>query len=155
VLLLTFPCSLTREKEGPNKGSFKDSDLASLLQGALVIIIFYLAIELTYCFRTSHRAASFGARGTPAVMRLHEIMGIEANRAWGVCSLNDFRKFLGLKSEWLSIQHLSWMLSVLQHTPVSWNGILTMKLLTLPKSSMVTSTTWSCTSASRPKRPSL
>lgn len=25
-------------------------------------------------------------------------MGIEANRAWGVCSLNDFRKFLGLKS---------------------------------------------------------
>jgi cytochrome P450 len=73
--------TLTREKEGPNKGSFKDSDLASLLQGA-----------------TSHRAASFGARGTPAVMRLHEIMGIEANRAWGVCSLNDFRKFLGLKT---------------------------------------------------------
>ncbi|KAG2338641.1 heme peroxidase [Suillus weaverae] len=81
VLLLTFPCSLQRETEGPNKGSFKDSDLAGLLQGA-----------------TSHRAASFGARGTPAIMRLHEIMGIEANRAWGVCSLNDFRKFLGLKA---------------------------------------------------------
>ncbi|KAG1881160.1 heme peroxidase [Suillus subluteus] len=73
--------TLQRETEGPNKGSFKDSDLASLLQGA-----------------TSHRAASFGARSTPAVMRLHEIMGIEANRAWGVCSLNDFRKFLGLKT---------------------------------------------------------
>ncbi|KAG1767154.1 heme peroxidase [Suillus placidus] len=73
--------SLQRETEGPNKGSFKDSDLAGWLQGA-----------------TSHRAASFGARSTPAIMRLHEIMGIEANRAWGVCSLNDFRKFLGLKT---------------------------------------------------------
>ncbi|KAG1765167.1 heme peroxidase [Suillus placidus] len=73
--------SLQRETEGPNKGSFKDSDLAGRLQDA-----------------TSHRAASFGARGTPAIMRLHEIMGIEANRAWGVCSLNDFRKFLGLKT---------------------------------------------------------
>ncbi|KAG1795206.1 heme peroxidase [Suillus plorans] len=73
--------TLKRETEGPNKGAFKDSDLANLLQGA-----------------TSHRASSFGARSTPAVMRLHEIMGIEANRAWGVCSLNDFRKFLGLKT---------------------------------------------------------
>jgi hypothetical protein len=25
-------------------------------------------------------------------MRLHEMMGIEQNRRWGVCSLNDFRK---------------------------------------------------------------
>jgi hypothetical protein len=25
-------------------------------------------------------------------MRLQEIMGIEANRSWGVCSLNEFRK---------------------------------------------------------------
>jgi len=25
-------------------------------------------------------------------MRLQEIMGIESNRRWGVCSLNDFRK---------------------------------------------------------------
>lgn len=62
--------------------------------------------------RTEHPAASFGARGTPgknllafkkkkfidtscvvqAVFKLNEIMGIEQNRAWGVCSLNDFRK---------------------------------------------------------------
>ena len=32
-------------------------------------------------------------------MRLHEILGITQNRAWGVCSLNDFRKYLGLKRE--------------------------------------------------------
>jgi len=30
-------------------------------------------------------------------MRLNEIMGIEQSRRWGVCSLNDFRKYLGLK----------------------------------------------------------
>jgi len=56
-------------------------------------------LELTHSLRTSTHAAAFGARGTPSVMRLHEIMGIEANRSWGVCSLNDFRKFLGLKSK--------------------------------------------------------
>ncbi|OJT01856.1 Linoleate 10R-lipoxygenase [Trametes pubescens] len=47
---------------------------------------------------TEHPAGKFKARGTPYVMRLHEIMGIEQNRQWGVCSLNDFRQFLGLKT---------------------------------------------------------
>ena len=42
-------------------------------------------------------AGAFKARGTPHVMRLHEIMGIESARQWGCCSLNDFRQFLGLK----------------------------------------------------------
>ncbi|GLB41915.1 putative animal haem peroxidase [Lyophyllum shimeji] len=60
--------------------TFKDEDLAKILQDA-----------------TEHPAAAFRARGTPAIMRLHEIMGIEQNRAWGVCSMNDFRKYLGLK----------------------------------------------------------
>ncbi|KAI9464255.1 heme peroxidase [Boletus coccyginus] len=62
-------------------GYFKDSDLANTLQNS-----------------TSHHAGAFGARGTPGIMKLNEIMGIEANRAWGVCSLNDFRRFLGLKT---------------------------------------------------------
>ncbi|KAJ7070750.1 linoleate diol synthase [Mycena amicta] len=61
-------------------GSFKDEDLANILKNA-----------------TEHPAAAFRARGTPASMRLHEIMGIEQNRLWGVCSLNDFRRYLGLK----------------------------------------------------------
>ncbi|KAG0701786.1 heme peroxidase [Suillus ampliporus] len=73
--------NLHRQVDGPNAGAFKDSDLANYLMNA-----------------TSQHAATFGARGTPSVMRLHEIMGIEANRSWGVCSLNDFRKFLGLKT---------------------------------------------------------
>ncbi|KAF9466079.1 linoleate diol synthase [Collybia nuda] len=61
-------------------GTFRDADLANILQNA-----------------TEHPAGAFRARGTPASMRLHEIMGIEQNRRWGVCSLNDFRKYLGLK----------------------------------------------------------
>ncbi|KAJ3767452.1 linoleate diol synthase [Lentinula raphanica] len=61
-------------------GTFKDEDLADLLKNA-----------------TEHPAGAFRARGTPECMRLHEILGITQNRAWGVCSLNDFRKYLGLK----------------------------------------------------------
>ncbi|EEB97750.1 hypothetical protein MPER_02863, partial [Moniliophthora perniciosa FA553] len=30
-------------------------------------------------------------------MRVIEILGIEQSRKWGVCSLNEFRKFIGLK----------------------------------------------------------
>ncbi|THH10719.1 hypothetical protein EW146_g8291 [Bondarzewia mesenterica] len=60
--------------------TFNDKDLANVLKDAM-----------------EHPASAFKARGTPHVMRLHEIMGIESNRRWGVCSLNEFRKFLGLK----------------------------------------------------------
>ncbi|KAH8986848.1 linoleate diol synthase [Lactarius akahatsu] len=61
-------------KRGPD-GKFDDKELAAIIKDAV-----------------EHPAARFGARGTPHVMRLHEIMGIEANRRWGVCSLNEFRK---------------------------------------------------------------
>ncbi|KAL0567802.1 hypothetical protein V5O48_014195 [Marasmius crinis-equi] len=61
-------------------GTFRDEDLATVLKNA-----------------TDHPAGAFRARGTPASMRLHEIMGIMQNRQWGVCSLNDFRRYLGLK----------------------------------------------------------
>ncbi|KAF7294502.1 Heme peroxidase [Mycena kentingensis (nom. inval.)] len=61
-------------------GSFKDEDLANIIKNA-----------------TDNPAGAFRARGTPASMRLHEMMGIEQNRKWGVCSLNDFRRYLGLK----------------------------------------------------------
>ncbi|KAK0202651.1 linoleate diol synthase [Desarmillaria ectypa] len=67
---------LTRQADG----SFNDDDLAKVLHDA-----------------TDEPAAAFRARGTPPSMRLHEILGIEQNRRWGVCSLNEFRKFLGLK----------------------------------------------------------
>ncbi|GJE94143.1 linoleate diol synthase-like and cytochrome P450 domain-containing protein [Phanerochaete sordida] len=69
-----------RQTKGSRKGSFKDEDLAQILMSS-----------------TEHPAAAFKARGTPGCMRLFEVMGIESARRWGCCSLNDFRKFIGLK----------------------------------------------------------
>ncbi|KAF8907810.1 heme peroxidase [Mucidula mucida] len=66
-------------KRGDN-GRFDDGDLATILQDA-----------------TKNRAAAFGARGVPEVLRVIEIMGIEQERSWGTCSLNEFRKFIGLQ----------------------------------------------------------
>ncbi|KAG6915284.1 hypothetical protein DXG01_012306 [Tephrocybe rancida] len=63
-------------------GRFSDDDLADILQTA-----------------TETPAGAFRGRGTPEVLRLVEIMGIEQSRAWGVCTMNEFRKFLGLKPE--------------------------------------------------------
>ncbi|KAF8154674.1 heme peroxidase [Crassisporium funariophilum] len=61
-------------------GRFKDSDLANILHNA-----------------TEWRAGAFQARGVPEALRVIEIMGIKQSRSWGTCSLNEFRKFLGLK----------------------------------------------------------
>lgn len=61
-------------------GKFHDSDIAKILMDA-----------------TSHPAGAFGARHTPGIMRTIEIMTIQMARKWGVCTLNEFRKSLGLK----------------------------------------------------------
>jgi len=61
-------------------GRFSDDDLARVLHDA-----------------AQNVAGAFKARGTPAVMRIMEILGVEAGRNWGVCTLNEFRKFIGLK----------------------------------------------------------
>lgn len=42
-------------------------------------------------------AGAYRARGTPACLRVVEILGIEQARKWGVCTMNEFRRFLGLK----------------------------------------------------------
>ncbi|KAK0469796.1 heme peroxidase [Desarmillaria tabescens] len=63
-----------------NDGRFKDEDLAKLLQDA-----------------TSNRAGAFKARGIPEALRVVEVLGINQARSWGTCSLNEFRKFIGLK----------------------------------------------------------
>ncbi|KIJ37088.1 hypothetical protein M422DRAFT_232076 [Sphaerobolus stellatus SS14] len=68
---------LTRD---PNTGRFQDNDLAHVLQSA-----------------TADMAQAFRARGIPAAFKVIEILGIKEARSWGVCSLNEFRKFLGLK----------------------------------------------------------
>lgn len=68
-----------RLKRGPD-GKFSDDDLANILHST-----------------TADLAGSYGARNTPPVLRLVEIMGMEQARSWGVCTMNEFRKFLGLK----------------------------------------------------------
>jgi linoleate 10R-lipoxygenase len=44
----------------------------------------------------THLTGSFGARGIPKVFRVIEAMGIDGARFSGLCSLNDFRRFLNL-----------------------------------------------------------
>ncbi|KAG2336628.1 heme peroxidase [Suillus weaverae] len=75
---------LTRGEDG----RFSDAEIARVLQDA-----------------TADRACAFRAKGVPTVMRIVEILGMEQARAWGACSLNEFRRFIGLRpyksfSEW-------------------------------------------------------
>jgi prostaglandin-endoperoxide synthase 2 len=73
----TWPIAgLTR---GPD-GRFKDEDLANVIVNA-----------------TEAPASAFKARGTPEVLRIVEILGIMQARRSGACTLNEFRKFMGLK----------------------------------------------------------
>jgi linoleate 10R-lipoxygenase len=65
---------------GPD-GKFSDDAIADILHSA-----------------TENPAGAYRARGTPGVLRIVEVLGIEQARQWGVCSMNEFRKFLGLKS---------------------------------------------------------
>ncbi|KIP05732.1 hypothetical protein PHLGIDRAFT_91744, partial [Phlebiopsis gigantea 11061_1 CR5-6] len=70
------------------EGRFSDDDLAKIIQDA-----------------TEWDAGAFKARGVPEAMKFVELLAIEQARKLGVCSLNEFRRFMGLKpyanfSEW-------------------------------------------------------
>ncbi|KAE8267578.1 hypothetical protein A4X09_0g4768 [Tilletia walkeri] len=83
-------------KRDASTGKFNDWDLASTIIAA-----------------TKEVAGALGARNNPAWMRIIDIMGQEtARNKWGLCSLNEFRVFLGLKtyssfSEWNSDPEIS------------------------------------------------
>lgn len=64
----------------PETKRFNDADLANYLHEA-----------------TQVPAAAFKARGVPNVMRVIEILGIQQARKWGACTMNEFRRFLGLR----------------------------------------------------------
>src|ERR1700683_3468504 len=69
----------------------------STTRTALPSFIIHATLTFSSHFHsTEHPAGAFGARHTPHIMRLHEIMGIESNRRWGVCNLNEFRKVRSL-----------------------------------------------------------
>jgi len=78
-VLSVLTASSPRLTRGPD-GKFADDDIANILHNA-----------------TENAAGAYRARGTPGVLRVIEILGIEQARQWGVCSMNEFRKFLGLK----------------------------------------------------------
>ena len=66
-------------KRGPD-GRFSDDDLARVLHDA-----------------TEQVSGAYRARGSPAPLRIVEIMGMLQAREWGVCTMNEFREWLGLK----------------------------------------------------------
>lgn len=45
----------------------------------------------------NHPSGSFGPRNVPKALRAVEILGMQQARAWGCGSLNEFRRFFGLK----------------------------------------------------------
>lgn len=62
-------------------GTFKDDELVHILTTAIEDV-----------------AGSFGAGNVPKVLKAVEVLGIEQGRQWRVGSLNEFRKFFGLKN---------------------------------------------------------
>ncbi|KAJ3760774.1 heme peroxidase [Lentinula raphanica] len=67
-------------ERGPD-GRFSDDKLAEILLDA-----------------TEHPAGAYRARGTPAALKVIEVLGIQQARQWGVCTMNEFRQYLGLKT---------------------------------------------------------
>jgi len=59
-------------------------------------------------------------------------MGIEQARKWGVCTMNEFRKYLGLKRMFLELSSYVTPFDLLapppQNSKLSKNGILILQL---------------------------
>ncbi len=66
----TYPCPHSLQR---TNGRFADADLARILQNA-----------------TSAPACAFGARRTPEVLRVAELLSIEQGRKWGACTVKIF-----------------------------------------------------------------
>ncbi len=66
--------------ERDEHGNFDDAVIAKTLMDA-----------------TDDVAGAFQAHGSPAAMRVVDSLGIQQNRDWALCSLNEFRVFLGLR----------------------------------------------------------
>ena len=71
------PLLLIRIQRGPD-GKFSDNDLAKTLH-------------------ITTPSSAFHSRGTRPVLCLIEMMGIEQARQRGLCTMNEFRAFLGLR----------------------------------------------------------
>lgn len=78
-------------------GKFSDDDLVRIMQAGIEDVAgeIFLTPEGLYCF--TNLIGSFGARNVPKSLRAIEILGMKQARAWNCGSLNEFRKFFGLK----------------------------------------------------------
>jgi len=108
-------------------------------------------------------------------MKLHEVMGIEANRRWGVCSLNEFRKvpsFILLRivdcNSHICCSSLALNVSIrfsyqtqqadpifFQLIPVSWNGTPTRRLRKRQNAFIPILRISNCMLGCKPKKPNL
>lgn len=62
-------------------GSFNDADLAEILKDCV-----------------DEPAHAFGAHGTPASLKIVDVMGqLQARNVFNVCTMNEFRRYLNLK----------------------------------------------------------
>ncbi|KAK5321703.1 hypothetical protein LTR93_005941 [Exophiala xenobiotica] len=67
-------------KRSPD-GKFDDGDLAKIMQAGVEEV-----------------AGAFGARNIPKCLRAITVLGIMQGRSWNLCTLNEYRKFFGLKT---------------------------------------------------------
>lgn len=81
-------------------GTFDDGELAK---------IFTAGVEQV--------SGAFGARNIPKSMRAITILGIMQSRAWNLCTLNEYRKFFGLKTydTFLEVNSDPYVAEQLQH----------------------------------------
>jgi hypothetical protein len=85
IVILVFPIDVRSLARGPD-GKFADEDIAKILQDA-----------------TANPAGQYRARGTPEVLRVVEIMGIEQGRRWGVCTVSADLSILTEESNYAAI----------------------------------------------------
>jgi hypothetical protein len=72
-------------------GSFEDDDLAKIIKDCI-----------------EEPAHAFGANGTPASLKMVDILGqIQAREQFNVCTLNEFRRYLNLKG-YESFEECEW-----------------------------------------------
>lgn len=62
-------------------GKFDDAELARIMRDGIEQV-----------------AGAFGARNIPKSMRAITILGINQSRQWNLCTLNEYRRFFGLKT---------------------------------------------------------
>ena len=79
-------------------GKFADDDLVKIMQTGVEEIAGMLDILTPNQQLTTSTPGAFGARNVPKCLRAISILGMKQARAWNCGSLNEFRKFFGLKT---------------------------------------------------------